>query len=151
MYNDNYRVEVFPNEDDDIFVMKNAQLIKDGIQKMNVVGDFVFNNIDDWDLRIMKINIIEHSYKYYYLQYNTKSKRHRLIVTSPAHQVPLREGMTMESDNDISKMYNLKYDHISKILPLISNDDFWIGLYDLYYQRLDHDLKVRQFTDSFIK
>jgi hypothetical protein len=36
----------------------------------------------------MDIGRTEHSYRHLFLQYNTASKKYRIIVEAPSHQVP---------------------------------------------------------------
>ena len=90
----------------------------------------------------MRVHILEHSHRKYYLQWNTKSGRHRLIVVSPSHQIPKREKMTMKSDKERSEIYNERKDKICAVLNKISNTDFWKKLNELYNkeQQLQQEL-----------
>lgn len=129
--------------------MEITEPIIDAIKKLRKFQNFYFNEIPLWDLRIMKVNISEHSHRSYFLQYNTKSERYRLIVLSPEHQIKSREELTMKSNNNHSpafkssyltsykknnKIENYRVSQIMSVLELLKNDNFWNDLNNLYEQ-----------------
>jgi hypothetical protein len=136
-----YRVEVFQNEPDSMFKMESASLIINAIKNLKKFETFEFTEVPSWDLRIMKVVLVEHSYRSYYLQYNTNSRRYRLIVYSPNdHQIPKREDLTMINNNNRSKLFTtnmtrrdeVRISKIMYVLNLMKDNDFWNELNDLY-------------------
>lgn len=142
-----YNVEVFVGDSDEFFNMKNADPVKYSIANIKSVDKFKFNDIPIWHLRIMHVPIMEHSHRMYYIQYNTESRRHRLIVRSPEHQKPRREELQMVSDTQRSLFYQQRKTEIDKIVRLISDDKFWNSLNSIY----NETVKLNIYVDEIYK
>jgi hypothetical protein len=140
-----YRVEVFEDEDESMFKMVMATPIINALRNLKEFAGFSFNEVPYWDLRIMKVDISEHSQRTYFLQYNTLSGRYRLIVQAPPDQIPTREELTMKSNTNRSPTFKKPFINIShtnfnkrrvsqimRVLDLLKNNNFWNDLNDLY-------------------
>ncbi len=134
--NRHYRVEHFPHEQS-MFEMTSeiAKPIIDCINTLKVFGGFTFGEVPSYELRIMLISgNLGHSYRKLFLQYNTASRRYRIIMSAPLHQVPEVEELRMTSNRNnnrssITKQYMAA---VKSMLRYISNDVFWADLNQSY-------------------
>jgi len=141
MNNKHYRVEILPHESG-MFRMNSeiAKPIIDCIQNLKVYAGFSFGEIPHYELRIMKIGGMGHSYRQLFLQYNTVSKRYRIIIEAPSHQIPSEKELTMTSNQNRSSITKLNIVSVQYILKYITNDDVWEALKASY--KAFQDLKA---------
>ncbi len=147
---DLFFVEVLPTDNVDFFTMKNAKKIKDAIKNIKTVGGYQFNTVSSWDLRLMEIPIVlQKTHQYvakYYIQYNVKSGRYRLIIWVTGHSHPPEQSeltMTGDSDSERSHLNKENRAGVDFILDKIKDNDFWKTINDLATQQeiLNHGIK----------
>ena len=139
---DNFFVEVLPSDDVDFFQMKGGKKIKDAIKNIKTVGGYSFDMVPSWDLRIMEIpSVYQKTHQYlakYYLQYNVKSGRYRLIIWVTGHMHPPEQAeltMTGDADSERSPLNKENRRGIDMILSLIRDDHFWHNITGLSVQQ----------------
>jgi len=99
-----YRVEILPSErGSGMFEMNSekARPIIHCIKNLKRFAGFSFGQIDnDYDLRIMELGKSGKSLINMFLQYNTKSRRYRIIIEAPSnsHQIPSEQDLTMTNN-----------------------------------------------------
>jgi hypothetical protein len=126
MNNKQYRVEILPHESG-MFKMNSetAKPIIKCIKNLKIFAGFTFGEVPSYELRIMGIGEIPHTYRNIFLQYNTSSRRYRIIVEAPSHQVPSELELTMQKNNNRSQLTKQLLHSVQTMLRFITDDDFW--------------------------
>ena len=112
-----------------------AKPIIDCINTLKEFGGFTFGEVPSHELRIMLISgNLGHSYRKLFLQYNTTSRRYRIIMSAPSHQVPKVEELRMTSNlnnnrSSITKQYMAA---VKFMLRYITDNAFWAELNQSY-------------------
>jgi hypothetical protein len=136
--NKQYRVEILPSEiGTGMFEMKSdiAKQIIDCIKNLKRFAGFSFGQIDDgYDLRIMELGKSGKSLINMFLQYNTKSRRYRIIIEAPSnsHQIPSEQDLTMTNNINRSLIIKRRFEDVQRMLRFINNEIFWRELNSLY-------------------
>jgi hypothetical protein len=152
-----YRVEILPTERN-MFKMNSptAKPIIDCIKNLKIFAGLSFGEIPSYHLRIMKLcDFMGHSYNKSYLQYNTGSKRYRIIIEGPDYQVPSEQNLTMKSNLNRSSITKKYMVGVQNILKYMTNDDVWEALKASYkaFQDLkaSYDAASHQILSDFLE
>jgi hypothetical protein len=114
---ESWRVEVNSSEPEDMFKMEHAGPIKNAINNMKSFDQLLLNEIPDWELRLCLLSTGGHSYNHFYLQYNTVSKKTRIICKGYEHQAPSRESFALLRERFAEQ--------IRICVGYLSDDEFW--------------------------
>jgi hypothetical protein len=153
--NKQYRVEILPSEiGTGMFEMKSdiAKPIIHSIKNLKKFAGLTFGEIPSYELRIMQVGKMTHSNRTLYVQYNTNSKRYRIIIESPSNQVPDVRQLTMNSNrnNNRSSITKSQMAGVKYVLRYMADDTFWGELnysYNASQQILSDFMRKYQLMD----
>ena len=156
MNNKQHRVEILPHESD-MFKMNSevAKPIIDCIKDLKKFAGLSFGEIPSYQLRIMGLGQMAHSYNNIYLQYNTQSKRYRIIIEGPSYQAPVKQELTMKSNLNRSSITKTYMVGVQNMLKYMTNDDVWEALkasYDAFQDlKASYEAASHQILSDFLE